>query len=107
MKEGRIENHRPVFSKGYRDVGKARRFQQVLVYKIRIAIVEFKVPVLWWFHCVNDQSTAVGVQICLVRGQPYVDIDGRLIGVEVDSSVIRIVCLESNIFGNNKNTNYK
>ncbi len=94
MKQGRIENHRPVFSKGHRDVGKVRRLQQMFVHKLCVAIVKLKVPVLRWFHRIYDQSAACGVKICFVRGEPYVNIHGCLIGVEVDSSIVRIICLE-------------
>ena len=81
MEQGRIENNRPVFSKGHRNIGKARRFKKVFIHEIGVAVVEFKVPIARWFHSVNDQSSAAGVQVCLVRGQPYVDIDGCLVGV--------------------------
>ena len=93
MEQGRIENNRPVFSKGHRDISKVRRSKKMFVHEIGVAVVAFKVPIVRWLHRVNDQSSAVGVQVCLVWGQPYVDIHGCLVGVQVDSSVVRIVCL--------------
>ena len=97
MEQRRVEDDGPVRPVRHGDVGVPRRLEEPPPHEVGVCVVLLEGPVRRRLRREDDEAAGFRVEVGRVVGEPNVDVDGRLVGVQVDPRVFRIVLVRPHV----------